>query len=76
MSDKLSKGWIDCDLGSILYVRNGYAFKSKIYSREGTPLIRISEIKNGGISIDNAVRIPARNNHSDTRRPSMALVSA
>jgi type I restriction enzyme S subunit len=57
MSD-LPKGWVKCRLGDVLFVKNGYAFKSGDYSSEGIPLIRISDIQNGLVLAKNAVYIP------------------
>ena len=34
------EGWVECHLGSIIHVQNGYAFPSKDYRDEGVPLIR------------------------------------
>lgn len=55
---KLPNGWIETNLGRILKLKNGYAFKSATYSSEGTPLIRISNIKSEKIIIDNNNCIP------------------
>ena len=56
---ELPKGWVKCRLGDVLFVKNGYAFKSDNYSSEGIPLIRISDIQNGLVLAKNAVYIPA-----------------
>ena len=45
------------NLGDVLKLKNGYAFKSKNYLEEGIPVIRISEIKNEYISLDKAVYV-------------------
>lgn len=55
---ELPKGWIECKVGDLIKVKNGYAFKSTDYTNEGLPIIRISEINNGKIDLKNAVRIP------------------
>ena len=47
MENSLPKGWVECKLGEILSLKNGYAFKSSDYSIEGIPLIRISDIVEG-----------------------------
>lgn len=55
---ELAKGWIECKVGDLIRVKNGYAFKSTDYTKDGFPIIRISEINNGKIDLKNAVRIP------------------
>ena len=46
-----------CRLGEVCSFENGYAFNSDDYQKNGTPLIRISNIKNGKIDISEAVFI-------------------
>jgi type I restriction enzyme S subunit len=46
-------------LGRFLKVVGGYAFKSENFSEHGIPIIRISDIRDGQISIDNAAKISA-----------------
>lgn len=58
MSEGLPKGWVSCTLGDVLIFKNGYAFNSNIYSKEGLPLIRISNIQDGKVIIDDTVCIP------------------
>ena len=55
--EKLPKGWVWCRLGEVCSFENGYAFNSDDYQKNGTPLIRISNIKNGKIDISEAVFI-------------------
>ena len=54
----LPKGWAVCKLGDVIFVKNGYAFKSKTYSSDGISLVRISDIQEGKISLKNSVKIP------------------
>ena len=49
--------FINCLLGDVLYLKNGYAFKSSAYQKEGIPVIRISDINNGLVSITEAVKV-------------------
>jgi type I restriction enzyme S subunit len=55
MENQLPNNWVECSLGDILKLKNGFAFKSKNYLSEGIPVIRISEIKGQRIFIDKAV---------------------
>lgn len=55
--EKLPEGWAWCRLGEVCSFENGYAFNSDDYQKNGTPLIRISNIKNGKIDISEAVFI-------------------
>lgn len=57
MDSKLPNNWVKANLGDILKLKNGYAFKSKNYLENGIPVIRISEIKNEYISLDKAVYV-------------------
>ena len=45
-------------LGTYVKVVGGFAFKSEFFSSEGTPLVRISDIKNDSIFLTEAARIP------------------
>ncbi|WP_288355578.1 restriction endonuclease subunit S [uncultured Cycloclasticus sp.] len=55
---ELPDGWQLCKLGDVMRLKNGYAFKSKDYSESGTPLIRISDLKEGVVTLGKAVYIP------------------
>ena len=45
-------------LGEYVKVVGGYAFKSEEFTDEGIPVIRISDVQDGTVSVDKAVRIP------------------
>jgi type I restriction enzyme S subunit len=53
----MREDWIESKLSDILWLKNGYAFKSSNYQNAGIPIIRISDIKQGIVKADNAVRI-------------------
>ncbi len=56
MKDVANSGWDARPLGEVLHVLNGYAFKSKQFSEtEGTPLIRIRDLKAGAGTVVNYV---------------------
>jgi len=40
MSETLSKGWVQCSIGDVVGIQNGYAFKSKDFTTEGVPLVK------------------------------------
>ena len=42
-------------LGDLCIVKSGYAFKSEQFSDEGIPVVRIGNITNNGLSLDDAV---------------------
>ena len=49
-------GWSWCRLGEICHFQNGYAFQSNKFSKDGkTIIIRISDIKDGYINLNNCV---------------------
>ena len=56
--ENLPNGWTMCRLGDVMRLKNGYAFKSKDYSFEGIPLVRISDINNGKVTLEKAEHIP------------------
>jgi type I restriction enzyme S subunit len=58
MENNLPKGWVETQMGSILKLKNGFAFKSSSYSDQGYPLIRISNIKSEKIVINENNCIP------------------
>ena len=50
-------GWAKCKLSDVCQFESGFAFKSESYKKEGVPLIRISNIKDGTITTDGCVCI-------------------
>lgn len=56
MLSGLPQGWVECKLGDVLYLQNGYAFNSKDYSSEGVSIVRISDIQNGRVLLDKSVK--------------------
>jgi len=67
MTDKkdLPKGWREVKLGEVCKLKNGYAFKSSEYKDEGIPIIRISDINDGVVSTEDAIRIEANKEYDD-----------
>jgi type I restriction enzyme S subunit len=57
----LPKSWSWVKLGDVCKVKGGYAFKSKNYKKEGIPLVRISNIEDKKISLDDCVYIQTDN---------------
>jgi type I restriction enzyme S subunit len=55
------ESWKNVKLGTVCKLKNGYAFKSTYYTKEGIPVIRISDIKNGNIETDKTVRVEDSN---------------
>ncbi|MCD4796613.1 MAG: restriction endonuclease subunit S [Candidatus Cloacimonetes bacterium] len=49
------KGWLNCKLGDVLFIRNGYAFKSKDFQKEGIPLIKQTNLQNTEVDISKCV---------------------
>lgn len=56
---KLPDGWEWKSLGDLVEFKNGYAFKSNMFSDGGIPVLRISNIQSGGISDRNMAYIPS-----------------
>jgi type I restriction enzyme S subunit len=61
MIDKdLPLGWSRTPLGEICKLKNGYAFKSDSYIKEGTPVIRISDIGDGKVDLTSCVKVETK----------------
>lgn len=50
----MRENWIECQLGDLLTLKNGYAFKSTKYISDGIPVLRIGDINNWLVNSDNA----------------------
>lgn len=57
LTDSNISTWKNLTLGDVCSFQNGYAFDSHDYVSNGTPLIRIGDIKNGEVTFDNCVFI-------------------
>ena len=57
MEKELPNNWSEIELGSILKLKNGYAFKSEDFRDKGVPVIRISNIQNEQVLTEDAARI-------------------
>jgi type I restriction enzyme S subunit len=57
-SMKHPRGWAYTELGNLLKIRSGYAFRSKDYIDDGVLLIRQANLGSNNISIENAVYLP------------------
>jgi len=58
--NNIPKHWQVKKLGEVCKLKNGFAFKSTDYKNEGIPVIRISDIKNGIVSSQGAVRVKSK----------------
>lgn len=63
--DNIPKEWIECSVGDILYLKNGYAFSSAKYIEKGIPLIRISDIQNYKITVEETVRVEENDDYKN-----------
>lgn len=57
----LPKNWVETELKNFLYLKNGYAFKSKDLKDMGVPVVRIGNIKEGKIDIDSCLKVDDKN---------------
>jgi type I restriction enzyme S subunit len=57
-SDKLE--WREVPLASVVEFISGFAFKSSEYIDDGVPVVRISDVSEGGVSLTKTVKISAR----------------
>jgi type I restriction enzyme S subunit len=51
--NRRGKGWVDTKLDDVCGFQNGFAFKSNTFKASGIPVLRISNIQDGCIDIDN-----------------------
>jgi type I restriction enzyme S subunit len=49
--------WIECELGDLLKLKNGFAFQATNYKKEGIPVFRIGDINDWIVSAKNSVKI-------------------
>ena len=54
MENKLPKNWVETELGNYVYLKNGYAFKSSDFCNIGIPVVKISNIIDGKIDINDS----------------------
>ena len=57
MPFEIPESWCWCKLSDACNFESGYAFSSDDYKDKGTPLVRISNIQDGLVSLDNCVYI-------------------
>lgn len=57
MGKHLPKNWVETELGSILSLKNGYAFKTSDYIETGVPIVRISNIQQGKIDLEKSISV-------------------
>ena len=55
MKKQLPKNWVETELGNYAMLKNGYAFKSNDFQTEGLPVVKISNIKDFKIEIENSI---------------------
>ena len=55
IKNKLPDGWEIKPLGDIVRLQNGFAFKRSLYKESGAPIVRIKNIKNERIELDDIV---------------------
>src|SRR5690606_36227319 len=53
----MKEDWIECTLGDLLKLKNGFAFKSSKYITDGIPVLRIGDIQDWNVDVVNAKRI-------------------
>lgn len=62
MGNTLPENWVETELGNILYLKNGYAFKSSDYTSKGIAILKISNIsRDGTINLDGCDYISKEN---------------
>ena len=54
---KIPNNWCWTYFKDIFYIENGYAFKKIDYKKKGIPLVRISNIENGIVNINECIYV-------------------
>ena len=54
---KIPDNWCWTYFKNIFFIENGYAFKKMNYKESGIPLVRISNIENGQVNIDECIYV-------------------
>ncbi|WP_445713256.1 restriction endonuclease subunit S [Flavobacterium sp.] len=65
MEKQLPKNWVQTELGNYAILKNGYAFKSSDFQNDGIPVVRISNIKDFKIDIENSICVDESKLKSD-----------
>ncbi|MFA9273830.1 MAG: restriction endonuclease subunit S [Candidatus Aquirickettsiella gammari] len=50
----MKQNWVNCLLGDIVILKNGYAFKSLEYQNTGVPIVRISDINESIVELSDS----------------------
>ncbi len=54
----LPPSWMPCCVGTVMQLKNGFAFKSTDYCDSGVPLVRISNIQDGKVILEDSAKLP------------------
>ncbi len=65
MSKNNMEDWVECELGDLLKLKNGFAFKAKDYIEKGIPVLRIGDINNWTVSDENSKRVKESSLYDD-----------
>lgn len=57
-SESLPEGWVETNLGEVLKIKNGYAFKSSDFVSSGIALVRQSNLAGKNIDLAKCVKLP------------------
>jgi type I restriction enzyme S subunit len=49
----MRKGWIKTTLGEVAKITSGFAFSTKSWTKEGIPVIKINNVRNGKVTTEN-----------------------
>jgi type I restriction enzyme S subunit len=63
IDNEIPKSWTSTNLGTVCKLRNGFAFKSDRYTKEGIPVIRISDIGDGNVDLEYCVKVEIDNQY-------------
>jgi len=55
---EIPENWEVVNLGKMIYLQGGFAFKSNEYKEKGLPLVRISNVRSNGITLNECAYLP------------------
>lgn len=62
---EIPKSWKWIKLSSVINIKNGIAIKSTEYQKSGVPLIRISNLQNGEVILEDAIKIQMKDSYKN-----------
>jgi len=59
-SESIPEGWRECELGELVHIKSGFAYKSTDWVDDGVPVIKIANVRNGNVDVDGCSYVTQR----------------